>query len=166
MEVKFVAEIVKSESPFHTGGPLTFLPENNYRELIRNKLRGYQLGDKIRVTIDDDIDWHSDKQRKFFHKLCELYGRHPNVQMGKDEVKKLMKVKWGVSEEYHYNDHAFLLMKSTSRYTKQEYVRLIEGVISDCLQAEVNIDNEVTEYEDDRVTSFYFDEKNQGLFDE
>lgn len=162
MEITVVAKLTATSPPFFQGGPFSIDPQGDYRELMYNKLRDLRPGDELRITFSDDLEWHTDKQRKFFHKLCELYGRSPNVQRSKDDVKNEMKARWGVSEEFIYGDEKFLLLKSTSVYTKQEYMALIEGAISDCLKEDVDIDAQIVEYNDSRVTSFYEEEKSQG----
>lgn len=167
MEITIIAKLTRTDPPFFKGGPFSIMPEGEYRELMYNKLRELEPGQDLRFIISDDVDWHTDKQRKFFHKLCEIYGRDPNIQTNREEVKREMKARWGVKEDFEYNGERFLLLKSTTRYTKREYMELIEGVISDCLKIGCDIDSQIVEFNDSRVTSYYNDEKDQlGLFEE
>lgn len=141
----FVATVVRSTPPLYRGGPLTLEPDAYFRALLLNCLHDLDpKSPRVQVTLEPEPDMQTDAQRRFFHKLCDIYGKAHNST--KEDVKWMAKCEFGITRQVTVEGESYLWVKSTSEYSKEEYTALIDRFIGHMAEDGIDIDSEVLEW--------------------
>lgn len=94
---------------------------------IRQRAIDYILSlDKVQ-QIDIGDEKKSGNQERFFHSLCGVIAKFTGDD--KEEVKLQIKYRVLPLHEIHANGNTYLVPKSTTRLTKQEYSQLIDAAM-------------------------------------
>lgn len=143
-KLRFLARITptKGASFFH-GGPLSLQVDEAAYANVKNEMFDHNAGDQFLVTMEDP-GGHSERQRNLFHALVKAWSKQQGLHW--EPEKQRMKHRHGVSEEIDVDGTRYLWLKSTADYTKDEYTDLIQGTISDCIEAQVEIEQYIAEW--------------------
>jgi len=105
----------------------------------------HRPGDAIRITFDDTVESEHGAASRYFHKIRDRYAQAAGLN--NEEAKLLCKYRHGPTQPYAPGSPSplwgreifdiygkLMYIKSTTKYTTEEWNRLIEGTIRDCME--------------------------------
>jgi hypothetical protein len=105
----------------------------------------HKPGETLRIIFDDSIEGEHGAASRYFHKIRDRYAQSAGLDY--EEAKLLCKYRHGPTEPFipgspppTWGREIFeiytnlLYIKSTVKYTTEEWNKLIEGTIRDCME--------------------------------